>query len=286
MKTKKYEVLLEPSRTWFDFELQDFLNYRYLLVLSVRRDFVAKYKQTILGPVWLVLQPLLGSVVFTVIFGMVAEIPTDGLPTFLFYLCGQLGWNYFSHTYGSSACCLQQNAEIFRKVYFPRLIPPVSVCFSNLITSGIQLFVFFIFFAYFKTQEGFEFNCTIWLFCLPLIILQGALLAMGLGFIMSALTVKYRDFSHLGGFLMQLMLYCTPIIFPLSLLIEKLPANYQWLIHLNPLAFNIEMYRLMFLGKGTIPSTLPLSSILITLLLFFFGLIVFNKVQKNYIDYV
>jgi lipopolysaccharide transport system permease protein len=286
MKLNKYEVLLQPNRSWFDLELHDLLNYRYLLFLNVRRDFVAKYKQTILGPIWLVLQPLVGSVVFTIIFGMVVEIPTDGLPIFLFYLCGQLGWSYFSHTYGSSACSLQHNAEIFRKVYFPRFIPPLSVCFSNLITSGIQLLVFFIFFAYFKMQEGYEFNCTIWLVCLPLIIFQGALLAMGLGFLMSALTVKYRDFSHLSGFLMQLMLYCTPIIFPLSLLIEKLPNNLQWLIHLNPLAFNIEMYRLMFLGKGTIPATLPISSILITLLLFLLGLIVFNKVQRNYIDYV
>ena len=286
MKKADYETILKPNRSWFDLELKDFIHYRDLLLLLVYRDFVARFKQTILGPAWLVLQPLLGSVVFTLIFGVVAGMPTDGLPIFLFYLCGQLGWNYFAHTYGSSAGTLQQNSSLFGKVYFPRLIPPVSVCISNLITYSIQLLVFTSFWLYFKTKGGYSFNISYWIFLLPIVLLQKALLAMGLGFLMSALTVKYRDFGQLSGFIMQLMMYCTPIIYPLSLLIQKIPDNYQWIIHLNPLAFIIEMYRLMLLGTGTIPLLLPMTSWIITLVLFLSGLMVFNKVQRTYVDYL
>lgn len=286
MRPSDHVTILKPNRSWFDLELQGFLDYRDLLFLLVRRDFVAKFKQTVLGPVWLVLQPLLGTVVFTLIFGMVAGMPTDGLPTFLFYLCGQLGWNYFAHTYGTCAGTLQQNAGIFGKVYFPRLIPPVSVCISNLITYGIQAVVFVGFWLYFQNKGEYEFGVTKWIVFLPLILLQKALLAMGLGFLMSALTVKYRDFAHIGGFIMQFMMYCTPIIYPLSLVLGKLPSNWEWIVHLNPLAFIIEMYRLMLLGKGTIPAMLPVTSTLITLVLFLAGLMVFNKIQRTYVDYV
>ncbi|MBT6462388.1 MAG: ABC transporter permease [Opitutae bacterium] len=282
----KQVTILKPNRSLFDLELQGFFHYRDLLFLLVRRDFVAKFKQTVLGPLWLVLQPLLGSVVFTLIFGVVAGMPTDGLPTFLFYLCGQLGWNYFAHTYGSSSGILQQNASIFGKVYFPRLIPPISVCISNLITYVVQVFVFAGFWIYFQSVDGYHFHITPWLAFLPLLLLQKALLAMGLGFLMSSLTVKYRDFGHIGGFIMQFMMYCTPIIYPLSLLLDKIPKTFEWVIHLNPLVYIIEMYRLMFLGTGTIPALLPFTSWAITLLLFLAGLMVFNKVQRTYVDYL
>ena len=234
---------MKPNRSWFDLELREFIHYRDLIILLVHRDFVARFKQTILGPAWLILQPLLGSIVFTLIFGVVAGMPTDGLPTFLFYLCGQLGWNYFAHTYGSSSGTLQQNSSLYGKVYFPRLIPPVAVCISNLITFAIQALVFACFWVYFQTTKEYVFNLTAWTLLLPTLLLQKALLAMGLGFLMSSLTVRYRDFAQLSGFIMQFMMYCTPIIFPLSLLINKLPTHYAWVIHLNPLAYIIEMYR-------------------------------------------
>lgn len=279
-------MILKPNRSWFDLELREFIHYRDLIILLVHRDFVARFKQTILGPAWLILQPLLGSIVFTLIFGVVAGMPTDGLPTFLFYLCGQLGWNYFAHTYGSSSGTLQQNSSLYGKVYFPRLIPPVAVCISNLITFAIQALVFASFWVYFQTTKEYVFNLTAWTLLLPTLLLQKALLAMGLGFLMSSLTVRYRDFAQLSGFIMQFMMYCTPIIFPLSLLINKLPTHYAWVIHLNPLAYIIEMYRLMFLGTATIPPYLPLTSWMLTLFLFISGLMVFNKVQRTYIDYL
>ena len=279
-------MILKPNRSWFDLELREFIHYRDLIILLVHRDFVARFKQTILGPAWLILQPLLGSIVFTLIFGVVAGMPTDGLPTFLFYLCGQLGWNYFAHTYGSSSGTLQQNSSLYGKVYFPRLIPPVAVCISNLITFAIQALVFACFWVYFQTTKEYVFNLTSWTLLLPTLLLQKALLAMGLGFLMSSLTVRYRDFAQLSGFIMQFMMYCTPIIFPLSLLINKLPTHYAWVIHLNPLAYIIEMYRLMLLGTATIPPYLPLTSWMLTLFLFISGLMVFNKVQRTYIDYL
>jgi len=279
-------MILKPNRSWFDLELREFIHYRDLIILLVHRDFVARFKQTILGPAWLILQPLLGSIVFTLIFGVVAGMPTDGLPTFLFYLCGQLGWNYFAHTYGSSSGTLQQNSSLYGKVYFPRLIPPVAVCISNLITFAIQALVFACFWVYFQTTKEYVFNLTAWTLLLPTLLLQKALLAMGLGFLMSSLTVRYRDFAQLSGFIMQFMMYCTPIIFPLSLLINKLPTHYAWVIHLNPLAYIIEMYRLMLLGTATIPPYLPLTSWMLTLFLFISGLMVFNKVQRTYIDYL
>ena len=288
-ENQQYEFVIRPNRSWFDLELDGFWHYKDLLLLLVRRDFVAKFKQTVLGPAWLFLQPILATVVGTLIFGVVAGINSDGIPYFLFYLCGQLGWNYFSHTYSASSGTLQQNAGIFGKVYFPRLIPPVSVCISNLFAYGLQAFVFIGFWIYFKYTGEYTFYFTPWLLCLPLIIFQTALLAMGLGFLMSALTVKYRDFGQIGGFVMQFMMYCSPIIFPLSLLLSKVREHipgWEWIIHLNPLAFIIEMYRLMFLGKATIPGLLPWTSLGITVCIFLTGLMVFNKVQRTYIDYL
>jgi len=286
---KEYEFLIRPNRSWFDLELEGFLHYKDLLFLLVRRDFVSKFKQTVLGPTWLFLQPLLATVVGTIIFGVVAGINSDGVPYFLFYLCGQLGWNYFSHTFSSSSSTLQQNAGIFGKVYFPRLIPPVSVCISNLFAYGVQALVFLGFWVYFKQSGTYTFQITPWLLCIPLVIFQTALLSMGLGFLMSALTVKYRDFGQISGFIMQFMMYCTPIIFPLSLLLSKIREHipgWEWLIHLNPLAFIIEMYRLMFLGKATIPALLPWTSVGLTVFVFLTGLMIFNKIQRTYIDYL
>jgi lipopolysaccharide transport system permease protein len=256
-EAQDYEFVIKPNRSWFDLELEGFFHHRDLLFLLVRRDFVAKFKQTVLGPLWLVLQPLFATIVGTLVFGVVAGISVQGAPYFLFYLCGQLGWNYFAHTYGSCSGTLQQNAGIFGKVYFPRLIPPVSVCISNLFTYLIQACVFLGFWIYFKQTPGYDYHFTPWLALLPLMVFQTALLAMGLGFLMSALTVKYRDFGQIGGFIMQFMMYCSPIIYPLSkvydILGEKHLAQYGWIVHLNPLAYIIEMYRLMLIGQATIP---------------------------------
>lgn len=278
------EIHIKPSKSWFDLNLHEIFQYRYLLFLLIRRDFVSQYKQTILGPFWLIAQPLLGTGVFTVIFGMVAKMPTDGLPVFLFYQSGMLGWNYFANTYGSNSNALQSNVELFGKVYFPRIIPPISVCITNLFTFLLQLIVFLIVYTGFKVHlgENAMFGITPNICLLPFHLIQSALLAMGIGFLMSSMTVKYRDFSKISGLLIQFLMYVSPIIYPLS----EVPDKLKWIMYLNPLSFIVESYRLMFLGKGTITLELALSSISITLIISLFGIVVYNKIQRTYIDYV
>ena len=215
---------------------------------------------------------------------MVAQLPTDGLPVFLFYLSGMLGWNYFASTYGSNANALQSNVGLFGKVYFPRMIPPIAVCITNLFTLVLQIIVFFIVYAGFKIHLGDEasFGITSYLLFLPLLILQSALLAIGIGFLMSAITVKYRDFEKIGGLFMQFFMYISPIIYPLS----ELPEKLKWLMWCNPLSFIVESYRLMFLGKGSVSAELAICSVAITIIIALIGIILYNKVQKNYIDYL
>ena len=215
---------------------------------------------------------------------MVAQLPTDGLPVFLFYQSGMLGWNYFASTYGSNANALQANAGLFGKVYFPRMIPPIAICITNLFTLLLQMIVFFIVYIGFKIHLGEEalFGITSYLLFLPLVILQSALLAMGIGFLMCAITVKYRDFEKIGGLVIQFFMYVTPIIYPLS----ELPEKLKWLMWCNPLSFIIECYRLMFLGKGLVTLELALTSISMTLLISLIGIVLYNKVQKTYVDYI
>ena len=284
MNSKPIEIHIKANTSWFDIDFQEIWQYRDLLVLLIRRDLVSQYKQTVLGPLWLLAQPLFGTGVFTVIFGMVAQLPTDGLPVFLFYLSGMLGWNYFASTYGSNANALQSNVGLFGKVYFPRMIPPIAVCITNLFTLVLQIIVFFIVYAGFKIHLGDEasFGITSYLLFLPLLILQSALLAMGVGFLMSAITVKYRDFEKIGGLFMQFFMYISPIIYPLS----ELPEKLKWLMWCNPLSFIVESYRLMFLGKGSVSAELAICSVAITIIIALIGIILYNKVQKNYIDYL
>ncbi len=284
MNSKTIEIHIKANSGWLDTNFLEIWHYRDLLFLLIRRDLVSQYKQTVLGPLWLIAQPLFGTGVFAVIFGMVAQLPTDGLPVFLFYQSGMLGWNYFASTYGSNANALQSNAGLFGKVYFPRMIPPIAVCITNLFTLFLQIIIFLIVYAGFKIHLGEEasFGITSYLIFLPLLILQSALLAMGIGFLMSAITVKYRDFEKLGGLVMQFFMYVSPIIYPLS----ELPEKLKWLMWCNPLSFIVESYRLMFLGKGSVSAELAISSVTITAIIAFSGIILYNKVQKNYIDYL
>src|SRR5262245_13304515 len=226
-----YEIVIRPTRGWFHLNLPDLWQYRDLLFLLVHRDFVAKYKQTILGPAWFVLQPLLMTVVFSIVFGEIAKIPTDELPPFLFYFAGLLGWNYFAQTFQSTSGTLINNAGLFGKVYFPRLIIPVSSAVFNLLTFSLQLGTFLCFWVYFKflstAGADFGFSGTIILF--PLVVLHIALLSLGVGLALSALTAKYRDFTLLSGFIVQLWMYATPVIYPFS----QIPDNWRWLAVLN-----------------------------------------------------
>ena len=278
-----YELVLLPNKGWFNVDLQSIWHYRDLLSLMVWRDFVAKYKQTILGPLWFIIQPVLLTLVFTVIFGQVAKLPTDGLPPMLFYLCGQLGWNYFSQNFGANSAVLLNNAGLFGKVYFPRLVVPISTLISNLLAFAIQVVTFFAFFCYFKfalKTGGFWVDWHI--VFLPLLVVQTAAFSLGVGLVLSALTAKYRDLTHLCPLLIQIWMYGTPVIYPLS----KVPAAWRWLVLLNPMTSIVESFRLMLLGTGTVTLGNILQSCAITLVVLIAGVLLFDKVEKDYVDTV
>ena len=279
-----YEIVIKPTKGWFKLNLADVWRYRDLLGLLVHRDFVSKYKQTVLGPLWFIIQPLLMTVVFTVIFGKVAEIPTDGLPPMLFYLAGLLGWNYFAQTFSGTSGTLTANAGIFGKVYFPRLVVPLSTVVSGFIAFGIQLATFLCFWVYFKffTVSGASIHMTSALVWFPLLMVQIAALSLGVGLWLSALTAKYRDFAFLTGFLVQIWMYATPVIYPLS----RIPEGWRWIAVANPMAMPVEAIKYMFLGQGIIEPSYFAVSIAMTLVLLLTGVILFNKVEKTFVDTV
>jgi lipopolysaccharide transport system permease protein len=278
-----YEVVLRPDTSWLRLELKSIWHYRDLLSLLVWRDFVSKYKQTILGPLWFVIQPVLLTLVFTVIFGKVAKLSTDGLPPVLFYLCGQLGWNYFAQNFTANSATLVSNAALFSKVYFPRLIVPLSSLVSNLFAFAIQAATFFAFFLYFKYMRGSAgFGMNWHVVFLPLLVLHTAAFSLGVGLLMSALTAKYRDLTHLSGLLIQVWMYATPVIYPLS----NFPREWQWLVALNPMTSIVESFRLMLLGTGTVSPAYVGLSVLMTLLVLCGGLLLFGKVEKTFVDSV
>ncbi|MEI8340068.1 MAG: ABC transporter permease [Verrucomicrobiota bacterium] len=278
-----YEIILRPETSWINLELKGIWHYRDLLFLMVWRDFSARYRQTILGPLWFILQPLLMTLVFTVIFGRVAGLPTDGLPPVLFYLCGQLGWNYFAANFNSNSTTLVTNAALFSKVYFPRLIVPLSALISNIFAFGIQLVTFVCFYVYFKTTIlPVTFGVNWYALFLPLLILQIALLSLGVGLLMSALTAKYRDLTHISTLVIQIWMYATPVIIPLS----KFPKNWQWVIALNPMTTVVESCRLMLLGSGTVHPDHLIYSIAMTFALLATGLLAFGRVEKTFVDTV
>ena len=281
---KKNTTIIKAKRSWFDLELTNFFRYKDLLFLLMRRDFVTSYKQTILGPFWVVVQALLGSAIFTIIFGKIANLSTDGHPAFLFYLSGMLGWQYFASVYGVGCNALQSNLMLFSKVYFPRLIPPVGQAIFAIFNFLIQLAVFFIAFViYKKTTSSVLPLHLIELIFIPLLLLQSIALGLGIGFIISALSVKYRDLSRVAGMATQFILYASPVIYPIS----EIPEKYQSFMAWNPLVFIIESYRKILLGHST-ASTLEfaLPSVGLTLVVFLIGLILYNKTQRTYVDYV
>jgi len=277
----EHMTVIRPACGWFDIHLSELWRYRDLIMLFVRRDFVSLYKQTILGPLWFLIQPLITTVVFTIIFGRIAKIPTDGLPRMLFYLSGVVVWNYFAGCLNKTCDTFVGNAHIFGKVYFPRLTVPVSVVISNLVTFGIQFALFFCFFLYFYFN-GADISPRPLIIIAPLLILQMAALGLGLGIIVSSLTTKYRDLTQLVGFGVQLWMYATPIVYPAS----QIPDRWQWLIALNPMAPIIEFFRFSFLGVGTVnPLHMGLSA-LMTLLVLATGIVLFSRIEKSFVDTV
>ncbi len=285
MTQKNYESWeIAPKNNLLDLKLKEVWAYRDLLSLLVRRDFVSFYKQTILGPLWFFIQPLFTTIIFTFIFGNLAGISTDGLPKPLFYMAGITAWSYFADCLTKTSTVFKDNANIFGKVYFPRLIMPLSIVVSNLVRFGVQMILFIAFLVYYYfIDANFQISWVILLF--PYIIILMALLGLGTGMIISAMTTKYRDLAFLVGFGVQLLMYATTVIYPLSTAIEKYP-KYSWVIEYNPMTPIIETFRYGFLGEGSFSwASLGYASS-VTAVLLILGIIVFNKVEKTFIDTV
>ena len=275
---------ITPKNNFFSLNLNEVWQYRDLLFLFVKRDVVTVYKQTILGPLWYLIQPLLTSVTFTVIFNNVAGISTGSVPPFLFNLAGITIWNYFTACLSGTSDTFKSNASIFGKVYFPRIIVPISIVVSNLLKFGIQFLIFIVVYIYYYLQ-GAAINLNSSVVFLPMLILLMGVLGLGLGMLISSLVTKYRDFTFLISFGVQLLMYLSAVMYPMALIKEKIP-NYGWMVQYNPLAYIIEATRYMLLNIGQMSLSGLFYTFVVTIILFFIGLLIFNKTEKSFIDTV
>ena len=282
LENKTWDMVIQPQRSLLDLRLGELWRYKDLVMLFVRRDFVSVYKQTVLGPLWYLIQPLLTTITFTVIFGNIASLPTDGLPQFLFYMSGTVVWSYFATCLTKTSETFVSNANLFGKVYFPRLAVPVSILISNLITFLIQFAMFLVFVLYFVLRgTSIQVNW-LWIALSPILMLMMAGLGLGFGIIVSSLTTKYRDLRFLVQFGVQLLMYATPVIYPAS----TIPARFQWIIQANPMTPIIEAFRYAFLGAGDTNIGHLLYSFMFMLVVVIIGSIIFNRVEQTFMDTV
>lgn len=278
---ENWTKIIEPGSSCFDLKLKQTWYYRDLIYMFVRKDLVVQYKQTILGPCWYIIQPLISSLMFTLIFGGIAKIPSDGVPHYLFYLAGITCWGYFSTCLTTTSDIFTANQGIFGKVYFPRIAVPISVVISNFIKFLIQLCVF-LFFFFLYMYKGALLEPNYYLFLLPVLIILMGGLSLGFGMVFSAMTTKYRDMKFLLSFLIQIWMYATPIIYPLT----EAPEKYRWIIALNPMTGIVLTFKYAFLGRGEFVWDYLIYSAVFMVVLLFFAVIVFNKVEKNFMDTV
>jgi lipopolysaccharide transport system permease protein len=282
--SESWDLVLKPRNSLLDLHMADVWHYRDLLWLLVRRDFVSFYKQTILGPIWFFIQPLFTTIMYTFIFGNLAGIKTGDVPGPVFYMAGITCWNYFSDCITKTSTVFRDNATIFGKVYFPRLIMPLSLVVSNLVRFGVQMILFLITMAWFYWGRGLHsFHFTSYLLLFPVIVMLMGLLGLGLGMIVTALTTKYRDLSLLVIFSVQLLMYGTTVVYPLSMILTKQP-KLSWIVEYNPMTPIIETFRLGFLGSGTFTWGLFGYAVAVTFGILFASIIVFNRVEKNFVD--
>jgi len=271
---------IRPNTSWFSIDWKEIIEYRDLLWFLVLRDFTAIYKQSILGPIWFVLQPLATTVVFTVIFGSIAKIGTDGLPPFIFYMSGTVLWNYFQGVMNGVSGALIGNAGVFSKVYFPRLVVPLSLVVSNLGQFALNFLMFIGFYLYYYYFTAANIHPSFWIGLLPVLVIQCAAIGLGVGLWLSALTVKYRDLRFALPFLAQLWMYATPIVYPASLV----PEPWRWIVTINPMAGVVELNRFVFFGVGAVTQDILIGGFLASLLILISGLLVFNRVQRTFVD--
>jgi lipopolysaccharide transport system permease protein len=277
-----WSLVIKPKTGLFEINFRELWRYRDLVLLLVKRDFVSFYKQTILGPIWFLVQPLLTTLMFLLVFGRIAQLPTDGVPAIVFYLAGVTCWGYFSEALTKTSETFTANANIFGKVYFPRLIIPLSIVVSAMMRLGVQLILFFAVLGYYVFFSDSNIHLTWAVALFPVLIIMMGLLGLGLGLIFSALTTKYRDLRFLLTFGVQLLMYATPIVYPLSLANEKI----RWLLVVNPFTAIIETFRFGFLGAGAFNAVYFTYSVVATLIILFTGVLIFNKVEKNFMDTV
>lgn len=280
----KWLYTISSKHKLINFNFKEIWRYRDLLILFVKRDVVTLYKQTILGPLWYLIQPLFTALTFTLIFNKIANIETGSIPPFLFNLAGVSIWNYFKTCLTSTSDTFKKNASIFSKVYFPRIILPLSIIISNLVKFGIQLLIFITFYIYYYTQ-GAGINIDVSIIYFPFLVLLMGLLGLGLGMIISSLVTKYRDLTFLVNFGVQLLMYVSAVMYPLALMREKLP-KVAWLVEYNPVAYIVETARFMMLGDGTVSRFGIVYTVCITFIILIFGIVIFNRTEKSFIDTV
>lgn len=278
---RQWTEVISPKSRLLDLKLKEVWRYRDLLLMFVKRDFISNYKQTILGPVWFFLQPLLTTLMFMLVFGLIANIKTEGVPMMVFYLSGITLWNYFAECLNKTATVFKDNASIFGKVYFPRLVMPLSIVLSNLVRFGIQMILFLAVWAWYRIT-GDKVHPNVYIFLTPVLVVLMATIGLGAGMIISSLTTKYRDLVFLLTFGVQLMMYATPIIYPVA----NIPDKYKVFIKANPLTAIVETFRYGFTGSGDFSWAGLLYSGVWAITLLFAGTVIFNKVEKNFMDTV
>lgn len=279
---KSWSEIIEPQTNLLDLRLREVWRYRDLVMLFVKRDFVSNYKQTVLGPIWFFIQPLLTTLTYVIIFGNIAKLSTDGAPMLVFYMAGITVWNYFSQTLTTISTVFTVNAQLFGKVYFPRLTMPLSVVLANLVRFGIQFGLFLAIWIFYMIKGGNNMHPNWTIALVPLLVVIMGVQALGLGMIISAMTTKYRDLAMLLTFGVQLLMYATPVIYPLS----SLPVKYKWVILANPMSAVVETFRYAFLGSGLFRWDYLLYSGFVTIVILITGTIIFNRVEKSFTDTV
>ncbi|MGP1438979.1 MAG: ABC transporter permease [Treponema sp.] len=278
-KEEEWTLILQPKQKLLDIPFKEIIEYVDLIRIFIKRDFVIKYKQTILGPAWYVINPLLASIMYTFIFGRLASLKTDGLPHMLFYFTGTMLWNFFSGCFSDAVNIFVLNHSVFGKVYFPRLVVPISNVVGSLMKLAMQLLCLIIFYIYYFVS-GVNLQPSFYILFFPLILLWIAMIANGTGMMISSMTTKYRDLRLVIEFALSVAMYCTAVVYPLS----QIPENYAWISYINPLNAPIEFCRICLYGVGSLSASLVFVSLLETLFFFFLGIIMFNRNEKNFID--
>lgn len=278
----QWTKVITAKKRLLDLHLKDVWDYRYLMKMFIKRDFVVQYKQTILGPLWYLVQPLVSSIMYMFVFGKMANVGTDGVPYILFYFAGSMLWSYFASCLDSCSKTFTNNQNVFGKVYFPRLTSPIATCGFHIIKLAIQFFLLALIFLYTVLIQKAQVNITPWALMFPLIVIWIGVLGGSLGLIISSLTTKYRDLNILLAFGIQLAMYATPVVYPLS----EIPEKFSWLAYVNPMCAPIEFFRIAFYGAGHLEPTMIITSTAMTFVFAFLGLILFTRNERNFVDVI